>query len=223
MRILVDHLTRMAPGYICVAGLDDEGHHIRPVIPGQRLPVSLLSKHGGPFALGATVELGATRAVGAIPQVEDHLFDPERCEQVTPPDPGRLWEGLSANAELRLLDIFGDDIRKEGPGAVVPVGAGRCSLGTLDPGYRPRIQIVNGKLRCKLADSEFELDLSVTDLRFYTETETAWDIDEKSVQVVQRALEAGRPVLLSVGLGRPWPRSNPMHWLQVNGIHLQPG
>ncbi len=35
-------------------------------------------------------------------------------------------------------------------------------------------------------------------------------------------LAGGRTVLLSVGLGRPWPESDPAHWLQVNNIHLEP-
>jgi hypothetical protein len=37
MRIVVNHLTRMQPGYICVAGMERQGgRHVRPVLAGGR-------------------------------------------------------------------------------------------------------------------------------------------------------------------------------------------
>jgi hypothetical protein len=52
MQIVVNHLTRMQLGYICVAGVDvSSGQHIRPVLRS-RLNVDLLARNGGPFDLG---------------------------------------------------------------------------------------------------------------------------------------------------------------------------
>ena len=58
MKIVISHLTRMQKGCICVAGVDiDSGRHVRPVMR-QQMPVDMLAAHGGPFAMGAIVELG---------------------------------------------------------------------------------------------------------------------------------------------------------------------
>ncbi len=79
MQILVNHLTRMQPGYICVAGIDLEtGTHVRPVLWYGRLSTSLLLKNGGPFELGCVVDLGPTVCVGRAPEHEDHRFNPTK-------------------------------------------------------------------------------------------------------------------------------------------------
>lgn len=223
MQILVDHVTRMRSGYICVAGLDEEGRHVRPVISPEQLSSSLLGRHGGPFSVGAIVDLGETTPVGTAPEVEDHQFDPGRARQVSTPDPHQAWRRLLDSAELSLIDIFGHDLVKDGKGASVQVGAGRASLGTFDPGYRPRLIVKDGKPRCAVVDPDLEeLDLSVTDARLYAESGGRWIPDFDAIEKTGNELKTGRPVLLSVGLTRPWPREDPRHWLQVNGIHLEP-
>ena len=47
----------------------------------------------------------------------------------------------------------------------------------------------------------------------------------KRIEAAAAALAAGQPTILSVGLTRAMTRADgspPMHWLQVNNIHLQP-
>ena len=62
MRIVVNHLTRMQPGYICVAGIDvQDNEHIRPVLGRERLTVGLLARNGGAFDMGRLVDLGSGR------------------------------------------------------------------------------------------------------------------------------------------------------------------
>lgn len=76
MRIIVNHLTRMQPGYICVAGVDvSNGHHVRPVLRG-RLTTDLLASKGGPFDMAALVDLGTVECCGHAPEIEDHYFNP---------------------------------------------------------------------------------------------------------------------------------------------------
>ena len=59
MRIVVNHLTRMQPSYICVAGIDvQDNEHIRPVLGRERLTVGLLARNGGAFDMGRLVDLG---------------------------------------------------------------------------------------------------------------------------------------------------------------------
>jgi hypothetical protein len=76
MRIIVNHLTRMQPGYICVAGVDvSNGHHVRPVLRG-RLTTDLLASKGGPFDMAALVDIGRVESCGHAPETEDYNFDP---------------------------------------------------------------------------------------------------------------------------------------------------
>ena len=57
MRIVVNHLTRMQPGYICVAGIDvQDNEHIRPVLGREQLTVGLLARNGGAFDMGRLVD-----------------------------------------------------------------------------------------------------------------------------------------------------------------------
>src|SRR4051812_30745582 len=92
MEIIINHLTRMRPGYICVAGVDlATGRHVRPVLGGTSLGTALLRRHGGPFALGWRVELGAATAVGHPPEVEDWRFEARRARAVAPLPPGEFW------------------------------------------------------------------------------------------------------------------------------------
>src|SRR5260221_4261607 len=77
MEIVVNHLTRMNPGYICVAGVNTSTwQHIRPVLNG-RLTTSLLATNGGPFAIASLVDLGSVQYRGYAPEVEDYYFDPQ--------------------------------------------------------------------------------------------------------------------------------------------------
>ena len=104
---------------------------------------------------------------------------------------------------------------------------GRASLGVLIPRQPPRLTLgtkPDGRavVRLALADAGTTFDLSVTDLRLYTD-DGARPAAETIRDVADR-LARGVPVLLSVGLTRPFsarPDEPPLHWLQVNNIHLE--
>jgi hypothetical protein len=77
-------------------------------------------------------------------------------------------------------------------------------------------------VRMALSDGEFSLDLSVTDLRLYTDDGGRPDVER--VRDVTERLTRGVKVLLSVGLTRPFAAragETPVHWLQVNNLHLE--
>jgi hypothetical protein len=102
VRILVNHLTRMQPGYICVAGVDvDTLNHVRPVLRYGRLTNSLIRPNGGPLDIGSVVDLGPTVYAGHAPELEDHHFDPARATWLFDDDPDDYWELLTRVARGR--------------------------------------------------------------------------------------------------------------------------
>jgi hypothetical protein len=231
MRIVVSHLTRMQRGTVCVAGLDVEtGHHVRPVVPMGVLQSRATAPRGGPFDMASVVDLGLTRPVPSPPEVEDAEFTWWHARAVRPVPADLFWEMLQHVAEPSLHQIFGPALRTIGlPGrrrAVTDVGTGQASLGVLIPSGRPRLTLgtkPDGRqvVRMVLSDGDLMLDLSVTDLRLYAEDGSRPDAER--VHGVARRLARGVPVLLGVGLTRPFAAREgepPLHWLQVNNLHL---
>src|ERR1700684_1610869 len=124
MEIAVTHLTRMQPGYICVAGLDVKtGAHVRPVLKG-RLPANLLRQEGGPFEIGALVDMGEVKHVASPPEVEDYLFDPSKIRRLKRLEPKEVWKVLSSGTCKNLAGIFGKHLEVQANGAAVEEGTG---------------------------------------------------------------------------------------------------
>lgn len=225
MRIIVNHLTRMQPGYICVAGVDvSSGRHIRPVLRG-RLTTDLLTINGGPFDIAALVELGTVKCCGHAPETEDYYFDPNAAHAVHLISHALFWRLLQHIARNRLAQIFGPALRSFRRGCVVDLDAGEASLGCLLPAIPPCLYVNDyGKIRALITDGTFTVDLSVTDLRLC-------DTDHRTpkralVERIDAQMRSGVRVILSVGLARPWQHPDDTaerHWLQVNNIHLEDG
>src|SRR5579863_2299970 len=131
MRILIDHVTRMQPGFICVAGLDSADAHVRPVVVGARLPALLLARHGGPFEMGALVDLGPTAPVGQPPETEDARFEPWRTQRLRYVAPEELWAAVRRCARPTFGAIFGPALRPRRRTCATAVGEGSASLGCL--------------------------------------------------------------------------------------------
>jgi hypothetical protein len=224
LRIVVNHLTRMQPGYICVAGINvQDNEHIRPVLGRARLTVDLLARNGGAFDVGRLVELGPAQASGTAPETEDHTFDPGRLVSVKELSPGSFWKLLTVVARGTLADIFGEDLKTQRNGCAVDEGEGNASLGCLHTATSPSITINRwGKIRAQVADGTFDVDLSITDLRLYAEDQKT--PRAKVVADMQRRIKRGVGVILSVGLARAFQVSGDTarrHWLQVNNLHLE--
>ena len=224
MRILVNHLTRMQPGYFCAAGLDlDSEAHVRPVLRRGRLTTDLLSTNNGPFDIGSVLDLGSTTNVGHAPELEDTRFDPADVRWLCDDDPGDYWDALERVARENLEDIFGPALELWDESGTVDVGEGNASLGLLKPEKQPWMYIDHrGTVRLVLDYLMPSVDLSVTDLRLYERDGRTPRRD--LVQSLQARLEAGVETILSVGLTRPWQKWNDdaeRHWLQLNNIHLK--
>jgi hypothetical protein len=224
MQILVNHLTRMQPGYFCVAGIDvNTSRHVRPVLRHGRLTTDLLRTNGGPFDIGSVVDLGPTTNAGRPPELEDHLFDPTKARWLSDDGPEGFWDSLAKVAHEDLAEIFGPVLELWDESGTVDIGEGEGSLGCLRPEKQPWMYVDHrGTVRLVLDYLMPSVDLSVTDLRLY---EKDGRTPRRSlVNGMQRRLEAGVGTILSVGLTRPWQKRGDdaqRHWLQLNNIHLR--
>src|SRR3989442_15885593 len=101
MRIVINHLTRMKPPYICVAGLLENGSaHVRPV--AGHLPRALAASNGGPFDIGAIVDLGQVQHTPTRPETEDHRFNPQSASRVEYLTSADLWRLLTRVSKCTL-------------------------------------------------------------------------------------------------------------------------
>jgi hypothetical protein len=219
----------MQPGYMCVAGVDVEsGAHVRPVVVGGRLSSELLACHGGPFDLATVVDLKITAPVPQLPRVEDHAFKARNARAIGPIEPSIFWDMLDHLAQPKLATLFGPDLKYLGSGrAGVDLDHGTASLGCLQPARPPHLYTLRrvrgyDQVRVKVDDGVFQLDLSATDIRLFGDNHVT--PDPVALDRVQAQIARGARVLLSVGLTRPFapsPDAPPIHWLQVNNIHLE--
>ena len=232
MKIVVSHLTRMQRGTVCVAGLDVEsGQHVRPVPPMGVLQSRVTAPRGGPFDMATVVDLGLTRPVPSPPEIEDRELTWWHARATRLVEPEMFWEMLQFVARLSLTELFGSELRTIGRAgnrrAVTDRGTGSASLGVLRPHGQPQLTLgtkPDGRsvVRMAVRDGSMALDLSVTDLRLYADDGSRPDIE--TIHDVAGRLARGVPALLSVGLTRPFsarPDEPPLHWLQVNNIHLE--
>jgi hypothetical protein len=221
VHIVVNHLTRMAPEYICVAGVNPAtGKHIRPTTYG-RLSRELLRAEGGPFDVAAMVDIGDAVPEGIAPELEDHHFNPTHAHFLSMITPDDYWTLLNGVCRLTLVDIFGSDLQWNGKTCWTERGKGMASLGCLKAGTHLRLMRNNdGKLRMQLSDGLLVASsVSVTDIRLFADDHVT--ILDDIVDDLNRRMQRGVPVILSVGLSRSFAKAGDRHWLQVNGIHLE--
>ncbi len=224
MKIIVNHLTQLNQGFICVAGVDLETkQHVRPRLRQNNLASAFLTKNGGYFELGAMLDLSWVEKTPTPPEVEDIRFNARRVHLLQKVDPERFWKCLKSVANLHLTEIFGPDLKPHDFSAVVAEGKGTASLGCLYLEHPPEISLSSrGRLRLTLRDQDFRLNLSVTDLRF-CEVEYA-KINPVVLEQANNLIKQGGPVILSLGLSRAWRKegdSSAYHWLQVNNLHFE--
>lgn len=230
MRIIVNHLTRMRQGFICVAGIDaDRGAHVRPETD-DRLSVRRLTTFGGIFDIGRLVDLGRTSYVGHPPEVEDYRFDPRRAAYRRTLTPDEFWSQLRQVAHPRLSDIFGPELTLTGQHAyTVAAGHGLASLGCLALTGTPELYLRprpgrTDQVRLRFSDGERDVDASVTDIRLYDLAEFSPKHD--LIARIASRLPRGGSIILSIGLTRAYAQDSdhlPVHWLQVNNIHVEAG
>lgn len=231
--IVISHVTKMSPGFVCVAGTDmATGEHIRP-LTNRQLRLAHLSIAGGVFNIGQKVDLGRTRRIGGLPEVEDRHFWEHQVQSVGRVLPDAFWAGLLAGAETRLQSIFGRELQPVGRSCATVSGEGRASLGYLIPSRVLDLRVVprhgeiglHDTLRMELLVNQRTFDVPVTDIRFcgLRSDGLAWIVYRDIVEEVHERIRADVPLVLAVGLTRAFRRdkdSYSRHWLQINNIHL---
>lgn len=194
---------------------------MRPVLQRGRLTTDVLAGRGGPFSLGAIVDIGDPTPRPSAPEVEDRVFDPARTQQLAIVGAPEFWNLLENLAFGTLREVFGASLEPDGRTASMPLNTGDASLGVIRPGARPILDESFGKLRIRLSDPDLgPITVPVTDIRLYDPD--SGEVDDQCVALVRDRLRR-RELLLSVGLSRPWTREAgkpARHWLQVNNIHL---
>ena len=208
---------------ICVAGVDlGTQRHVRPITgKAHTMTRDMLVENGGPFQIGAVVELGSVRPNPSPPEVEDHWFWPDQAKRVA---------RLSADEYLELMDeiasddldaVLGSALQRHGWKYAVDAGTGAASLGVLRASAM-RVEVNDfGSLQVRLDDVESRAYIPITDLRYYQEDQAT--VREDAVEDTNRRLRRGVHAFLMLGLARAWTKpgdDNERHWLQVNGICL---
>lgn len=228
MILLVNHLTRMHAGHVCVAGIDlHTVRHVRPVPVRDALGIDCLARHGGPFDMARSVDLGNARPAPDPPHVEDHLFDPARAKLLQDVPPENFWHLLERLSHARLADLFGPELRHQGRARYgTPLRKGRASLGCLRPSTPPQLYLApragKPQVRMRFCDGRLAADAGVTDLRLFGPDHAA--PDAARVKTLAARIERSEGVILGLGLTRKFRRSpqDPyVHWLQVNNVHLK--
>ncbi|MHB8234981.1 MAG: hypothetical protein ACYDHT_10045 [Solirubrobacteraceae bacterium] len=226
MRIVMNHLTRMAAPRICIAGIDpQEVEHVRPTTPaGDLITRELLRAQGGPLAIGAEVELGDVEPDGSAPEVEDHRFQTAELQHVRNLDDDEFLDLLGEIAVPNLRAAFGPDLKRHDWKYAIDVGKGRASLAVIRSVMMPTLEIDDrfGKLQLRWDDPDPPTYLSVTDVRFYEDDHST--IREDTVDDVNYRLGSGVSCWLMLGVARPWLKpkdTRERHWLQLNGLVLE--
>jgi len=227
-QLVINHLTRMAPGRICVAGLDPATcQHLRLVLPRQHMKTDMLARYGGPFDIGHLVACRHGRPKPKPPHVEDYLIPPAQITLQGVAEEVQYWELLKQVSKTSLREIFGAALRQLGTAAYgTAAGQGEASLGCLRLRKRPELYL-DGRtelpqVRLRFTDGELQVEAPVNDLRLYGENH--YSPLPHQLAATQEKLRISRGVILSLGLTRAFaatPEQPPVHWLQVNNLHFQ--
>jgi hypothetical protein len=225
MRIVVNHVTRMAFPRICVAGVDPETlEHVRPTTtPIDPITRNLLRKRGGPFGVGAVVDLGTVVPEPTPPETEDHRFKTTEARHVDDMAGGEFLELLNEVSAPDLARAFGPTLGRVGWKYAVEVGHGEASLAVIRARNQLDLTVDDqfGRLQLRFNDVNPPTYLSVTDVRFYEADQETIKTDV--VDDVSRRLKNGVDAFLMLGLARAYQASNDdreRHWLQLNGLCL---
>ncbi len=198
----------------------------------QQMKVEMLAVHGGPFELRRVVDLGETTFVGRMPEIEDRLFVANGVRVVDEIDKTQFWELSTQLASDSLSEIFGPDLqmiaRPNKPAtAAVAETRGWRSLGCYWAD-EPSIEIQGDgtdrqRIRFGFTENNRRFSVPVTDIRCYVADHVT--PDEPIVDALADRLRGEHKVVTSIGLSRAYhhdPDAAPMHWLQINNIHLPP-
>lgn len=216
MEILITHLTRMDGDRVCVAGLTEDGRHVRPLARTGHLT---RGDAATVFQLGNVVRLANPRHVPDNGMPEDWLIDVEASHAVRTASDEEIHERLDAVAVDSLAEAF-TGLQQHGhnrwtvrPGRILrSLAVIRAHTWRLIP--QPQWErTVLGYRDAGLP----AVTLPVTDLRLFPQ---GHELDFEVLQHLMAFLRMGSPLLVCVGLSRPWANDDgpELHWTQANTL-----
>ncbi len=227
--IVVTDLTRMQRGMVCIAGVDDKGRCVRPVLPPPGIPETALYNQGTPIIYPtARVEFFLLRARPQPPHTEDVYFvegTPRFIERVE-----KIEYVLKGSLFPNVQEIFAQPILRD-PGYSVMDCRGPRSIGTVQPvniiqvSYSHEAANDAWDYRLAFEDGEGEVyRLKITDLTWHYYCDNLRALGYTPARIAEKLtgeLQSMR-VYLRIGLSRGWKKYPDRCFLQVNGVHTFP-
>lgn len=229
--LIITDVTRMNEGRVCIAGYDQNGNCIRPVLPPPGILETMLydaQDHPVIFPF-ADVEFDLLQPVPEPPHVEDYRYDPHSVRFLRRVGDDERRNVLQSTLFATLDDLFGVAVQS-GPGYYIPKGQGCRSLGTIRPKVVSRVAYQvseDGKPTYRLGffdDAGVERTLTVTDLtwRYYLEYGRRKGFSPRRISSdLTRALQH-LEVYLRIGLARGWEKYPDRCYVQITGIYTFP-
>ncbi len=225
-KIVITDLTRMNQGRVCIAGYDENGTCIRPVLPPPGIQEQALYQESQPTIFPfAIVEFDFLEPNPQPPHTEDVFYNESTVRLV-----GRLNEEqrrnlLEKTACRSLKEIFDAPIHTD-PGHYVMKGQGTRSLGTLQPKQiELQIQSRNEapEYRLKFTDESGTYCLKITDLTWLYYCNDQRRKGEPGF-FSKLTIHLNQSITyLRVGLTRPtWEKYPDKCFIQINGVYTFP-
>lgn len=228
--IVITEVTRMQEGRVCIAGYDQQGQCIRPVLPPPGIHESTLYSGPRPIIFpSAKVEFEFMQPTPQPPHTEDIRYDPDSVRFIERQPEARWHKMLEATLSKSVSAIFEQPLLTD-PGHYVMDRQGPRSLGTIKPaGITQVIHELSPEnkwqYRLRFEDGTgAAFRLTITDLawRYYcdhqrTQGEAPAHIAASLLHILQTS-----EVYLRVGLARGWDKFPDRCYIQLTGIHTFP-
>ena len=228
--IVITEVTRMQEGRVCIAGYDQHGQSVRPVLPPPGIHESALySKKQIIVFPSAKVEFDFTQPTPQPPHTEDVRYDPDSVRFIERQPEQRWHKMLEATLSKCVADIFEQPIHSE-HGHYIMDGQGPRSLGTIKPAHI--MQVIHElspdnkwQYRLRFEDGAgAAYRLTITDLAWRYSCDHQRAQGEAPAQVAAsmlHVLQKGE-VYLRVGLARGWDKFPDRCYIQLTGVHTFP-
>ena len=229
--IVITEVTRMQEGRVCIAGYDQQGQCLRPVLPPPGIHESKL--YSGPRLIifpSAKVEFEFTQPTPKPPHTEDIRYDPSSVRFIERQPEERWHKMLEKTLSRSVSDIFEQPIHSE-RGHYIMDGQGSRSLGTIRPArilktiYEFSQDSQKWKYRIGFIDNEpATYWLTVTDLtwRYVHDQQRQNGCAPSDIASEMTGLLKSKDVLLRIGLARGWEEHPDRCYIQLTGVYTFP-
>jgi hypothetical protein len=228
--IVITEVTRMQEGRVCIAGYDQQGNCLRPVLPPPGIHESSL--YSGTHLItfpSAKVEFEFTQPTPQPPHTEDIRYNPASIRFIERQPEERWHKMLQATVSPSVSAIFEQPILTD-PGHYIMDGQGAHSLGTIRPAHI--IQVIHElslenkwQYRLRFEDGTgAAYRLTITDLawRYYCDRQRAQGETPAHVAASLLHVLQTSEAYLRVGLARGWDKFPGRCYIQLTGIHTFP-